>query len=130
MLDATPENIRSATVAEEGRKALSALCEEEYGLSLQELMKDPYSENEMRLLKIGRLMGVMLKRPFSEHHRLDPTNREETLTGARRGWQLRPEFVGLNDFELLTEYPTESSTWQYDVLNRLRGEENYSSVPE
>lgn len=127
MPDAIPENIPSAK-AEEGIEALSELCKVEYGPNINQLMEDTSITDEMRLLRIGRLIGITLKQPFADSHTVNPRN---TKTWASRGWEVREEFHGFDDdFRLLTQFPTESSTWQYDVLNRLRGEEGYRSVPE
>ncbi|MFF2145774.1 hypothetical protein [Kitasatospora sp. NPDC058190] len=71
---------------------LNRLATDEYGLSLHDLLEAPEHGRELgledRLWRIGRILGVLVKEPFSHPPRVI-TDPQESLTGARRAWDLR-----------------------------------------
>ena len=83
---------------------LSDLSQDEYRLSLSELLKGVKRKDEEAVLRFTRLLGIMVKRPFAKSYDLAPNM---TRTGAHRGWRWVPE-------QLLSKEATD--TWQYRPL--------------
>ena len=93
----------------DGLADLNSLAVEEYRQSLRNVADDA---NETRsAVRVGRLVGVLLKEPFAVPEPLDPPS---ARTAAYRSWQL----VGAREFEAATR----TTTWQYEVLGRIRAE--------
>ncbi|MHC5762971.1 hypothetical protein [Nostoc sp.] len=92
-----------------GFTELKALAQHEYHKSLQELIQD--SNPQDSAVRVGRLVGVMLKEPFATSELLsEPTYR----TSAYRTWHL----VDANEFDK----PEKTVTWQYQTLEQIRRE--------
>ena len=90
-------------------KQLDTLADKEYHESLVAIATRPGDSDELRLLRIGRLLGVVLKQPFAVSKDLDVPSH---YTGAYRAWTLKPEA----DFE----DPQTQSCWQYQALEAFR----------
>lgn len=94
---------------ERGFRELDQLSLAEYRETLAEVLTDKLPKGD-RAVRLGRLVGVLLKQPFA-----DP----ETLThpsfpsGAYRAWRL----VDAEKFKLRA-----TTTWQYRVLERMQQE--------
>ena len=87
---------------------LDQLSQVEYQETLVEVLKDPISER--RAVRLGRLVGVLLKQPFAEPETL---TRPSIRTGAYRAWHL----VDADKFQ------THSQTiWQHRVLEQMQRE--------
>jgi hypothetical protein len=91
----------------EGLKTLEDLAWAEYHQSLDEVLAE--ADAREAALRIGRLIGVLLKQPFAHEHALTFPSAH---TRAFRGWSLVDE----------AEFPTDSSTWQYCALLELQQE--------
>src|SRR5437588_8101445 len=70
---------------QEGLEVLKSLAQEEYHEDLDSIMADTSRTQEERLLRVGRLVGVVLKKPFAT---AVPINPATSHTGAYQGWQL------------------------------------------
>jgi hypothetical protein len=103
-----------------GFEELSTLASEEYGTSLANILLDSKVDEDMRLFKVGRLLGIALKQPFAESHPVD--NPSASYTRANRRWELKA------DTQLFD--PANRSVWQYEVLDKIREEEGLPSVEE
>jgi hypothetical protein len=88
-------------------RALDSLAQAEYKTSLTEIATQPGDNSEHRLLRMGRLLGVILKEPFAT---CNDRKKPSSFTGAYRAWQLRSEAFD----ELQTQ-----KSWQYKVLEDL-----------
>lgn len=94
-----------AAVLEKGFADLELLADAEYRQSLESVLSDPDAERSA--VRIGRLVGVMLKEPFAQSVQLDqPSHR----TSAYRAWNLRDE----------KEFKQRQGTWQYRALDQIR----------
>lgn len=92
---------------ERGFLELGQLAESEYHESLKDITLDP--DPQHRAIRLGRLVGVMLKQPFAEVQELSmPSSR----TGAYRAYDL----IDARDFGK----PFRTETWQYQVLARMQ----------
>lgn len=107
-----------ALTVRKGFEELSNLSHEEYGVTIFDLLADQDLTQEQKSLRIGRLMGVMIKQPFSEQHPIAPA---KSRTGALRTWELK---------EANFAKPELVRTWQYDVLEIIRKEAKFSSVQD
>jgi hypothetical protein len=88
---------------------LEKLAKSEYHESLNDIAQDP--DPQHTAIRLGRLVGVMLKQPFAEVQKLaEPSYR----TGAYRAYNL----VDAKDFG----QPLRIQTWQYQVLERMRSD--------
>lgn len=67
---------------EDGFNKLDQLAVSEYGRSLSEVVESLREEYGPERLYFGRLLGIMIKEPFSEVH---PT---PELSGTQRRWEL------------------------------------------
>jgi hypothetical protein len=114
MVDNAQEEVSFAVM--EGVGTLSALSRDDYRMDLRELLSDPERTDEERLMRVGRLMGVALKQPFSSSHPLDPSL---SRTGAFRAWDLRDD---------LLQNPLAPTTWQYALMDKLKNEDGHTSV--
>jgi hypothetical protein len=87
---------------------LDTLSQEEYGATIAEVLSDSSCSQEDRLWRVGRLVGITVKKPFAK----DPTpidDPSQSKTGARRVWALDPESL---------ERPAED-LWQYRLVSGL-----------
>lgn len=87
---------------------LDALAREEYCVSLAEVTTSPGDSDEYRILRVGRLLGVILKKPFAKSIELDTPSAK---TGAYHSWDLQPE--SFNN-------PEKQNSWEYKALETLR----------
>lgn len=88
-----------------GLSSLNSLAQLEYHQSLTEVTAD--ADRTMAALRIGRLVGVMLKEPFSDvydHHHPSPP------VMAYREWHLRGDDHFVN---------SKSHTWQYRAMTEI-----------
>jgi hypothetical protein len=92
-----------------GIKELDSLARDEYHESLEEVLAD--TEQERSAVRIGRLVGVILKEPFAK---AVPREEPSIHTAAYRAWHL----VDLEDFNS----PARMGTWQYKALDEMRHE--------
>jgi len=92
---------------EGGFKELDELSQAEYRETLAEVLTDQISEH-CRAIRLGRLVGVLLKQPFAEPETL---THPSFPTGAYRAWRL----VDAGKFQLLA-----TTTWQYKVLEQMQ----------
>jgi hypothetical protein len=98
---------------EKALQQLDTLAQDEYHESLQKVITAPGDSDERRLLRIGRLLGVILKEPFAVS---ETRNTPSSITRAYRSWSLEPR----ETFEA-----TEAqSCWQYRALEALRSDPN------
>ncbi len=89
-----------------GLHELDALARAEYQKPLDQILKEGAPED--RALRVGRLVGVLLKQPFAvAQDRPAPSGR----TGAYRSWDL----VGAAQFAS----PDRKQTWQYKALMHM-----------
>lgn len=110
-MNTNDQNAIETEQMQEGLAVLNSLAQEEYHEDLDSILADTARTQEERLLRVGRLVGVVLKEPFATAVPIDPTT---SFTGAYRGWQL--------DGGTFAE-PEKQTTWQYGVLESLREEE-------
>jgi len=91
---------------------LEGLASAEYGLTLSDILKEAAVGEELALLRFNRLLGVMLKEPFSDPYPIPP---QHTKTHAARGWRCVPEKM---------ESDKAASSWQFAFIEAyLRVEE-------
>lgn len=113
----TPE-ITSAMM-KDGFRQLDQLALSEYGRPLPDVVASLNEEHGPSRLYFGRLLGIMIKEPFSQV-RADPE-----LLEAKRRWELIPE--RLKD-------ETAQLTWQFQLISQLQAEsleyavQSYSDV--
>ena len=98
-----------ATELEQSLRQLDILAREEYHASLVEVVTRTEDSDEQRLLRLGRLLGVALKRPFAIAKPLDAPS---PFSGAYRAWELKAEAA--------FEVPQARSSWEYKALEALR----------
>jgi hypothetical protein len=87
---------------------LATLAREEYHASLGEIAAQLGDSDERRILRIGRLLGVTLKRPFATSKDLEEPS---DFSGAYRTWTLMPASA-FDDAQA-------RSCWQYRALESL-----------
>jgi len=100
-----------ATDLEKSLQGLNDLADKEYHASLAEVATRPGDSDEYRMLRVGRLLGVILKQPFAKSTDLDPPSR---YTSVYRAWDLMSEAA--------FEDPQAQNTWQYQALEALRSD--------
>jgi len=93
----------------DGFSQLDSLAREEYHESLFNIAKD--SDEKRGAIRVGRLIGVMMKEPFAKSQSLSEPSRR---TGAYRAWHLA-------DAESF-DGPQHKATWQYKTLDQIRHE--------
>lgn len=98
-----------ATELEQSLRQLNDLAKDEYHASLAEVVSQPGDSEEIRLLRLGRLLGVILKRPFATSKDLDAPSPNSR---AYRAWELNAEAT--------FENPQARVCWQYQALEALR----------
>lgn len=96
---------------EESQRDLVVLAEAEYHVSLAEVTTRPEDSDEHRMLRVGRLLGVMLKKQFATSTNLTTPS---SYSGAYRKWTLK----SASEFET----PEAQNCWQYKVLEALRSD--------
>lgn len=92
-------------------RQLDSLAREEYRVSLADVATRAGDNDEARLLRLGRLLGVILKQPFATAKTLEEPS---PYSGAYRSWELGPE-------AMFHEADTRGS-WQYQALEALRSD--------
>ena len=92
-----------------GFDELDLLSEAEYHESLQKVLSE--SDGHHSAIRIGRLVGVLLKEPFSTS---EPLSEPSYRTSAFRSWHLK----GADEFAK----PEKAATWQYHTLDQIRRE--------
>ena len=98
----------------EGLSFLDDLSHGDYHKSLTEILTE--DDDEARILRVGRLIGVTLKMPFANPENLSEPS---TYTGSYRGWKLVDEKY--------FESPERKNTWQYQTLLALSKQEGLDS---
>jgi len=93
----------------DGFALLDSLALEEYRETLASVASD--ADADRSVVRVGRLVGVLLKEPFATPH---PLAQPSPRTAAYRSWSL----VSVDEFRA----PKRSSTWQYEALDRIRSE--------
>src|SRR6266536_4624054 len=83
---------------------LNQISRDEYGPGLEDLLLDPSPDSALR---IQRLVGIVLKRPFARQAPPAPYSR----TGARRSWPWE------ND---TPEQHAKAAPKEFELLNQLR----------
>jgi hypothetical protein len=111
VMNMNDQNTIAIEQMQEGLAVLNSLAQEEYQEDLNSILADTARTRDERLLRVGRLIGVVLKEPFARAVPIDPTTSQ---TGAYRGWEL--------DGSAFAK-PEKQATWQYRVLESLREEE-------
>ncbi len=110
-MDTYNQNAIEIEQLEKGLVVLNGLAREEYHEDLDSVLRDPTRTQDERLLRIGRLLGVLLKEPFAKAVSIDPTIDPTTsVTGAYRAWELDGSAFDI---------PEKQTTWQYEVLESL-----------
>jgi hypothetical protein len=94
---------------ESALRELDALAKIEYHESLVQVATEPTDDDTARLLRIGRLLGVMLKEPFASPTVLSTPSPHSR---AYRAWDLKPASV--------VDDPIVQLSWQYRALDALR----------
>jgi hypothetical protein len=97
-----------ATELVESLRQLDTLAHDEYHVSLAEVIAQPGDNDERRLLRVGRLLGVILKEPFATPNKLKEPSR---YSGAYRAWELDAK-----------AFESTQSRWQYRALEALRSD--------
>src|SRR6266487_1575900 len=117
VMNTNDQNVIEIEQIQEGLAVLNSLAQEEYQEDLDSILADTARTQEERLLRVGRLLGVVLKEPFASSVPIvDPAT---SVTGAYRGWALD---------EGAFDIPENRTTWQYEVLEALRKEEVWPST--
>ena len=101
---------------QEGIAELSTLSKVEYGAVIEDVATTAQLDENERILRVGRLLGILVKQPFSHSQRVDP---KTSQSGAARAWKL--------DEKLLANLE-QDKPWQYEVLDKLRKEENIPNI--
>jgi len=105
---ASNEDLMDSKELANGFRQLDSLAEMEYHLPLADVALGP-EDDEKRLLRLGRLIGVVLKQPFAMENDLASPSE---YSGAYRSWELEPA--------ARFEDPSVRGSWQYKALERLR----------
>lgn len=120
-MDTNDQNVIEDERIQTGLAVLNSLAQEEYHTDLNGILVDTTRTQNERLLRVGRLMGVVLKEPFATVVPIDPTS---SRTGAYRGWKL-------DDTAFAKPEEEKQTIWQYRVLESLRTEDGgYPTVYE
>ncbi|MEP6570904.1 MAG: hypothetical protein ABJC10_14125 [Acidobacteriota bacterium] len=98
----------------EGWDFLENLSQGDYHESLAQILAE--GDDESRILRVGRLIGVSLKMPFAVPEDLSAPS---SYTGSHRGWNLVDESA--------FESPERKNTWQYQTLQALSRQEGIDS---
>lgn len=101
------EGLMNSDEFENGFRQLDSLAQKEYHVPLAEVALGPEDE-EKRLLRLGRLIGVVLKQPFAVENDLATPSEYRR---AYRSWEL--DSAALED-------PSIRGSWQYKALETLR----------
>jgi hypothetical protein len=101
---------------ENGFRQLDSLAQKEYHEPLADIALGP-EDDEKRLLRLGRLIGVVLKQPFAVKNDLASPSQ---YSGAYRSWELEPEAK--------FEDPSIRGSWQYKALETLRSDPDVIST--
>ena len=94
----------------DGFRQLDSLAEKEYHEPLIDVALGP-EDDEKRLLRLGRLIGVVMKKPFATEKDLDAPS---IHTRAYREWELKPP----TEFER----PDIQNSPEYQALETLRND--------
>src|SRR2546430_2668775 len=117
VMNTNDQNAIETEQMQEGLAVLNNLAQEEYHKDLDSILADPARTQEERLLRVGRLVGVVLKEPFATAVPIDPTT---SYTGAYRGWGLNIEAFDASE---------KQATWQYGVLEAFLKEYQEPASP-
>jgi len=121
-----------------GFQELDRLGELDYGLDLLSLLPRD-GQDEVRLARIGRLLGVALKEPFATAAPIvGPSDGSLAGAGHSQSWQFKAYvdddagdlLKSADDLKHLLESKKTKSTWQYGVLESLREERQSFAVTE
>jgi hypothetical protein len=114
VMNINDQNTIAIEQIQEGLAALNSLAQEEYQEDLDSILTDPTRTQDERLVRVGRLLGVVLKEPFAVPVSPPPTKSE---TGAHRAWE-----VSNNDYTVFDTMRdvTGNPPWQYNALEALR----------
>ena len=82
-----------------GIDQLNDLCRSEYDVDLVELLQDP--NKELTLERLRRMTGILIKRPFAEPVKVDPSH---TLTQSNNSWSWNPSLLDDAKRKRLPEY--------------------------
>jgi hypothetical protein len=110
VMNTNGQNAIDTEQIQKGLAVLSSLALEEYHEDLDSILADTAQTEDERLLRVGRLMGVVLKEPFATGIDINPAT---SYTGAYRGWVLNGSAFAEAE---------KQATWQYEVLEALREE--------
>jgi hypothetical protein len=105
------------TEFKEGLTVLNQLSQEEYRESLQQVIQDEQDDEQKRLLRVGRLIGILLKEPFATPQSQPEPSR---CTRAYRGWSLVDEQTFYS--------PERQNTWQFKTLEALLNDKEVKAV--
>ena len=94
-----------------GLAELERLAMADYAQRLLSLVGKNTDSPATTILRIGRLMGVSMKEPFSTSRRRPKPTRD---TGSKRAWTLAPD--------LLLRAAGKHKSWQYATLNAMASE--------
>jgi hypothetical protein len=86
---------------------LGRLSQSEYGVHLESFLREGEQVSDVGLLRLGRLLGVAVKKPFATG---SEASSPSVATGALRRWDLVPD---------LFDEREKQATWQFAVLARL-----------
>src|SRR6266851_420926 len=103
------EGLMNSDELENGLRQLDSLAQKEYHVPLADVALSSGDDDEKRLLRLGRLIGVVLKEPFAIEKSL-PAPSE--YSGAYRSWELEPAAK--------FEDPSIQDSWQFKALETLR----------
>ncbi len=120
-MDTNAQNAIETGQLRKGLAVLNTLAQEEYHKDLDSILTDQIREQYDRLLRVGRLLGVILKEPFASSVPIvDPEDPTQSSTGAYHGWALLDKGA--------FDAPEKQATWQYEVLETLRKEQGIPTV--
>ena len=90
---------------------LNDLALKEYHEPLARVADRPGDDEATRILRLGRLIGVEMKKPFASAKERDSPS---PFSGAYRAWDLKPESA--------FDDPKNQNTWQYQTLEALHSD--------
>src|SRR5262245_45322674 len=97
------------TELEESLRQLDNLAHKEYHAALADIVSNTDDSAELRMLRLGRLLGVTLKQPFATYKDLSVSS---PFSRAYRAWEL--------NLAAAFNAPLAQSSWQYRTLEMLR----------
>lgn len=97
-------------------RRLDDLSHGEYRQGLKEILADSERDPQATMMRLGRLIGVMMKEPFATPQDLTSPS---TYSHAYRAWNL--------DSEDVVGAPARQQLWQYRMLEKLRQDPDVTS---